>query len=446
MSANPVNHQRILAAIQSELWAITPEALQQIVAIAQGMGDPEALAAKLGNPLAKTKTVTVRDGVAIMPVIGPIFRYANVITQISGASSVDILATDLQSAVDNDAIKSIILEIDSPGGQVAGISEFAAQIRAANTIKPIVAYVSDKAASAAYWLASAAGSVIANDTSLLGSIGVVMQAFIEDDGGSLKFISSQSPLKHADLTTDRGRLQHQKTVDALAEVFIGAVADYRGTTREAVIANYGGGGLLIAADAIAAGMADKLGSLESVIAQLSGGKTITLSTRGNKLMTNITREIVASDYPDIAKALTDEGYAAGLIEGKKLGAQDERTRIQGIEALAMPGHDALIAQLKFDGSTTTEQAAVKIVLAEKNTRVEMAAKIAADTPKTVPHAVAAFNDGDAGGGETLLGSEKYEHEWKNSAALQQEFKSMAGYVAFKKANERGLVKQFGGVR
>jgi ClpP class serine protease len=439
-----MEHKRILAAIQSELWAITPEALQQVVAIAQGFGDPEAVAAKLGKPLTNTRTVTVRDGVAVVPVIGPIFRYANLFTMISSATSIEVLATDLQAAVDNPDVKAIILEIDSPGGQVAGVSEFAAQIRAANSIKPVTSYISDAGASAAYWIASAAGSIVASDTARIGSIGVVMQASIGEEDGTVKFISSQSPHKQADPGTDQGRLQYQKTVDALAEVFIGAVASYRGTTREAVIANYGSGGVMIAADAISAGMADKLGSLESLIAQLSSGKTLSTSRQGKTTMSNITRELIASDHPDIAKAFTDDGYAAGLEAGKKLGAEAERSRIQGIEALAMPGHDALIAQLKYDGETTAEQAAVKILTAEKTTRASMADKLGQDTPKPLPHAPAAFNDGEgADGGEKLTGQAKWEHEWKCSESLQAEFKTIESYVAYQKANEKGLVKRFG---
>lgn len=146
--------RRILSAINAELWAITPEALQQVIAVAQGFGDVEALSAKLGRPLTNTRAVTVREGVAMVPVMGPIFRYANMFTEVSAATSIQMLAADLQTAVDDPAIKAIILEIDSPGGQLAGVSELAAQIRAANSSKPVVAYISDMGASAAYWLAS----------------------------------------------------------------------------------------------------------------------------------------------------------------------------------------------------------------------------------------------------------------------------------------------------
>jgi ClpP class serine protease len=397
-------HSHVLKALQSSLWAITPEALNQVIAIAQGFGDPEAVAARLGKPLTNTHDASVREGVALVPVIGPIFRYADLFTRISGATSIQTLATDLQTAVDDPAIKAIILEIDSPGGQVAGVSEFADQIRAANAIKPVTAYISDIGASAAYWIAAAAGEIVVSNTARLGSIGVVMQATINDEEDTIKFISSQSPLKHADPASDTGKAQNQKTVDNLAEVFINAVADYRTTTREAVIANFGLGGMHIASDAIAVGMADRLGSLESLIAELSNSKTLSTSSRQGKLAMNqpqtLTKESLFAEQPDFAKALTDEYYQAGLAVGIAQGAEAERVRIQGIEALATLGHDDLIATFKYDGRTTAADAALQILSAEKLTRLDMAEKLAKDTPKPVPHAQAAFNDGGDKDGET----------------------------------------------
>ena len=442
-----------LSILQAELWAITPDALQQIIAIAQGYGDAEAVAARLGKPLTNAHTASVRDGVAVIPVIGPIFRYANLFTEISGATSVQILALDLQTAIEDPNVKAIILEIDSPGGMVAGISEFAAQVRAANSIKSVVAYISDMGASAAYWIAAAAGEIISSDTARSGSIGVVMQATIDTEQDTIKFISSQSPLKHADPGTDAGKMQYQKNVDALAEVFITSVAGYRGATRAEVIANFGLGSVLIASEALSAGMIDRIGSLEAVIAGYSvptkplliGGKPHSSTYPGIKLMDKptITRESLAADYPDIYKALTDEAYAAGLMAGKAQGAESERLRIQGIEELATLGHDALIAQFKFDGQTTAAEAALKILGAEKTNRAAMADKLKADTPLPVPHAVASLNDGGQNEDGKLTGIEKWEHDYKNSADLKAEFPTMGAYVAYQKAAEKGLVRRLG---
>jgi hypothetical protein len=107
----------------SRPWLMLPDALDSLMAIADRQGDPEALEAKLGRPLDNTRMVTMRDGIAIIPVTGPIMRYANLFTRISGATSTQELATDLQTALDDPKVKGIILNVDSPGGEANGINE-----------------------------------------------------------------------------------------------------------------------------------------------------------------------------------------------------------------------------------------------------------------------------------------------------------------------------------
>ena len=82
-------------------WAILPESLETILSIAGRYNDdPEAVAAKIGRPLNNTRTVSMRGDTAVIPVHGPIFRYANLFTEISGATSIEVMATDLQKAMD----------------------------------------------------------------------------------------------------------------------------------------------------------------------------------------------------------------------------------------------------------------------------------------------------------------------------------------------------------
>jgi ClpP class serine protease len=220
-----------------------------------------------------------------VPVRGPIFRYANLFTEVSGATSVEQLALDFGAAVDNPAVAAIVLEIDSPGGMVAGVSEFAGQVRAATKRKPVVAYVSDLGASAAYWIASAAGELVVSDTARVGSIGVVLRAYRDTDNDAIKFVSAQSPRKQVRPDSDTGAAIYQAEVDALAEIFISAVAAYRAVSAETVAADFGQGALLVGAAAVAAGMADRLGTLENIIAGLAG------STRegGSSMQDTFTR-------------------------------------------------------------------------------------------------------------------------------------------------------------
>jgi capsid assembly protease len=255
-------------------WAIRPESLQTILAIAQRQTDgPEALAAKLGRPLQNAQNATMRGSVAVVPVVGPVFRYANVFTDVSGATSTELLARDFSAAVENPKVRAIVLSIDSPGGEAAGINELAKLIAAGAKQKPVVAYASGMMASGAYWLASAAGEIVADDTAMLGSVGVVLSAQRRNgDANFIEVVSSQSPAKRADPASPEGRAQIQRLADELAAVFVRAVASNRAVSEAHVLERFGRGGLMLAAAAITAGMADRIGTMEGVIAELEAGR------------------------------------------------------------------------------------------------------------------------------------------------------------------------------
>jgi signal peptide peptidase SppA len=275
-------------AIQTEIdedGTVRAPALKNILEIALRAKEPdfEAVAQKMADRQDQDGVMEMRGSVAVINVAGPIFRYANLFTWISGATSVQELATAFRAAVDDPTVSGIVLNVDSPGGEVAGIGELATAIYEARGTKPIVAYADDLTASAAYWLASAADKIVASDTAELGSIGVV--ATVVDRGPregvkTYQFVSSQSPNKRPSLETDAGRATIQQRIDDLAAVFVAAIARNRGVSEDKVLSEFGQGGVMIASKAIAAGMADSTGSFEGVIAELaavSGGKPAGLS-------------------------------------------------------------------------------------------------------------------------------------------------------------------------
>lgn len=257
-------------------WAITEAGLRQILEVAErAHPSPEAVAARLGRPLENTRTVDVRDGVAIVPVVGPIFRYANLFTEISGATSIEVLARDFNQALEDPGVRAIALNVNSPGGEADGVNELSRLIYDARNRKPIVAYIGGIGASGAYWLASAADQVIAEESALLGSVGVVatFRDTRERDAKAgvvnYEVVSSQSPLKRPDPATDAGRNQIQTIVDAQAEIMVGAIARNRGISADRVLADFGQGNLLSASQAVAAGMADRLGTCEGLVSALA---------------------------------------------------------------------------------------------------------------------------------------------------------------------------------
>lgn len=366
--------------VLSAPWAIRTDSLLEIqsIAAAHQAGqkiDIEAVEARIGRPLANTRAVTVRGETAMIPITGPVFRYANLMTEISGATSLQVLATDFAAADSNPAIRNIVLVIDSPGGQANGIAEFAQLVRGAS--KPVIAYIDNTAASAAYWIAAAAGQVVMSKTAMVGSIGAVVSIDTRKDGDRVEIVSSQSPNKRSDVTTDAGRAEIQTLIDGLAQLFIDDVAAYRRTTADNVVAKFGGGSMKLAAEAVALGMADRIGTLETLLADLAGK---TQPNKGPRMPetnnTPLTLESLRASHPALVATLLAEGAAA------------ERSRIAAVEAQSLPGHEALIAQLKADGTSTGGDAAMQVLAAERGKLNSMAAKLHADAPAAVPHVVA----------------------------------------------------------
>jgi capsid assembly protease len=279
-------------AVLSQQWAIRPETLQQILDIAARTApadieaaarrleerdralEPEAVSAQPGTRLEGSRRSRVRGSTAVIPVEGPVFRYANLMTELSGATSIEMLAADFSTALRSPDVQSILLHIDSPGGQANGTGEFADMIYAARGQKPVWAYVSNDGASAAYWIASAAEKVITAPSAMLGSIGVA--AVLPDpkrkDGKEIEFVSSQSPRKRPNVSTDEGRAQIQATVDALADVFVAGVARNRNRTVDEVLDGFGGGDVFVGQAAVDAGLADEVGSYEGALAELNAPK------------------------------------------------------------------------------------------------------------------------------------------------------------------------------
>lgn len=412
--------------VTSQPWLITEEALQTIVAIAERTNDIDALAARVGRPLVNTRRVEVRDSVAIIPITGPIFRYANLFSEISGATSTEALAKDIRTAVDDPLIESIVLEVNSPGGAAAGINELADMIFQARQDKTIIAYGDGQVSSAAYWLASAADLIVVDRTAVLGSIGVRMT--IQDTSGReqragvrvTQIISSQSPDKDLDPSLDESRAKLQKIVDDLAEVFVGAVARNRDTTVETVLEKFGRGGSIVGQRAVDAGMADRIGSLEEVIAELQPARAfnrrtfnMVLNRKGadfkGPITVKSTDELRAAleaghTVDEVSLATVDvaaltaaankagrdeaakelaETHKTATAEAVKAAVATERTRISGLQAIAVKGFENEI-QAAVESGASVEATAIEISKLARTRGVTVAA-LAGDAPGAVKH-------------------------------------------------------------
>lgn len=386
-------------------WAITPDKLLEIQAIyathLRGEKiDVAAVEQRIGRPLAnEPKSYEIIDGVAILPIEGVIAKRANLFMQISGGVSSEMVARSLREALADTSVHSIILSIDSPGGTVDGTQLLANIIVAGRDAKPIVTFASGMMGSAAYWIGSAAQAIyIADDTTEVGSIGVVATHVdvskaeeargvktTEVYAGKFKRISSQyAPL------SDDGRKTIQERVDYTYSLFVQAVAHNRGVAEEKVLSDMADGRVFMGKQAIEAGLVDGVSTLDALVSKLNvdrqagttkpraGAAHKPTPPKGNSM--SLTKDQVAADHPDIAKAFMADGATA------------ERARIQAVEGQSMAGHEAIINTMKFDGKSTAGDAALAVLAAEKSVLSSRAAALAKDAPDPLKQAPAKPGD------------------------------------------------------
>jgi ClpP class serine protease len=337
-------------------WAMLPDHLERMMAIAQRIqSDPksaremleqrQAIMEKQGDLMEGTRKVRLQDGVATVPIIGPICRYADMFSEFSGMTSLEKVAPDFQKAVDNPDAKAVLLYLDSPGGEVNGTSEFANMVYAARQKKPVVAYVANLGCSAAYWIASAASRIVVADTGTAGSIGVVATFRKRRQDNTIEIVSTQSPHKRPDIESDSGRATIQQHIDKLASVFIGAVAQYRGVDESTVISKYGQGGVFVGSDAVERGLADQVGTLESLVSEYS---------KPNKKQYSLGI-MAESDISGYANPIALSTVADSDVEDEdEINAETEDTIVvntQGEEAEMSVNKDEIQAMLKANNES-----------------------------------------------------------------------------------------------
>lgn len=340
---------------------------------------PDMLEAQHGQRMERTWTVRQRGSVAVMDIRGAISRYDSFLNWLRGGTALEDLAVDFKTALDNPAVKTIVLYIDSPGGEAAGINEFAEMVHNAN--KPVIAYVGNMAASAALWIASAAKEIVVNTTAELGSLGVVF-GYRKNESNVVEIVSAISPKKRLDPATEEGRAEVQQRADDLAEIFVSQVAKYRKTTKEKVKNDFGQGGMMIAEKAIKAGMADRLGTFEALIASLQTN-TITYGGSQMGLLTELRTLIAGKEDKDVEAAFASVGFlpkknepktdidalkAEAMEAGKIAGAEEaqaaEQKRITAIMEkcqLAQVSNPKFISEIL---ALTPEEAGKKIIEAQ----------------------------------------------------------------------------------
>lgn len=412
-------------------WALAPAKLRELqdiyAAHLQGqVPDIAAIEARMGRPLKnEAAAYEVIDTVAVLPVQGVLAPKANLMMQISGGMSLQMMMTEFKRSLADTSVRSIILHMDTPGGSVLSTPEFAALVH--NASKPVVAFSDGQMASAGVWIGSAAqGVYISGPTVQVGSIGVVAQhrdfsqreaqegvRTTEITAGRYKRIASNfEPL------SQEGRVHIQEQVDYLYSLFVDAVALHMGKSTEQVLTDMADGRVFTGQQAISAGLVDGTSSLQELIAQMSKDpravvkrqrgpvkQAITASTttgasapvfipeqeRASTMSTPEAQAAAAAQATAISAAiagLTSATLASGnpalfatlQSEFTAAGAKAERERIQAVRAQSMAGHETLIDTLAFDGTTTGPEAAVAVLQAHREKLAKTATAHFNDAP------------------------------------------------------------------
>ena len=303
-----MKRQLLLAEFMAQPWALEPDRLRAYATVvrrwsAGESASPEVMASVRADVQQRqqTRAAAPRAGgksIAVLPLYGVISQRANMVDDVSGSggTSTEIFTKALRQALADETISAIVIDADSPGGGVFGVSELASVILAVRETKPIIGIANSLAASAAYWLLASCSSVYATPGAQVGSIGVY--AAHDDLSGAMEmsgvrttlvsagtFKTEGSPFAPLD---DAARATMQDSVNQYYALFLSAVAAGRGVSVEQVRSGMGQGRVLSARDALAAKMVDGIATRDQVVQHLArGGSAGGLSRSGGRSATSV---------------------------------------------------------------------------------------------------------------------------------------------------------------
>ena len=283
-----MNHQLLVAEFLSTPWALMPERLHAITnVLSRWVGDATASSEvnqqiKQDRRARETRKTEARgksgSGIAVMPLYGVVTQRGNMLEEVSGSgcTSTQQFAAGLRELLADDSVGQILIDIDSPGGSVYGVSELADEIRAARETKPVVAIANSLAASAAYWLGSAASEFYVTPGGEVGSIGVWQAHFdysqaMASDGVKATLVSAGQYKVEANPYEPLDPEAHafmQSRVDDYYQAFTKAVARGRNVPISQVRSGMGQGRVLGADAAKSLAMVDDIATLDDVLRKM----------------------------------------------------------------------------------------------------------------------------------------------------------------------------------
>lgn len=271
-------YERILAAAIASPWMMEPN-MGEIVAgiltrrINGELMDPVVISAAVAAKRPQSRSRS--PGVALVPVHGVMMQRASMFDDMSGLTSTEVIGNQIDQAVADPSVDTIVMDIDSPGGSVFGVDELATKISNATKTKKVIAVANSQAGSGAYYIGSQASEFVVTPSGAVGSIGVyVMHVDRSEEmkarGRKVSYISAGEHKlagnEHSPLGAEAAAVI-QSSVDAWYSQFVKAVARGRDVSQTKVRDGFGKGSMVHSEAAVKEGMADRTGTLEEVLAR-----------------------------------------------------------------------------------------------------------------------------------------------------------------------------------
>ncbi len=290
--------------------------------------------------------------IAVVTLAGPIVsgRGGRQLSPLGTSSAGgDTIAAALRQAGADDDVSAVVLRVDSPGGSVTGSETIWREVvRLREAGKPVVASMGAVAASGGYYVSMAADAIVANAGTLTGSIGVVTGKFIARELKARLGIGSDSVRTNANANawsanapfTDEQHAHVEAEADLFYADFVQRVGDGRNMSVEAVDA-VARGRVWTGADALARGLVDELGGLQTaidrakVLAGLDADTNVKLLVLPGSSLLDVLRpkassQPAAASLPDLFGSLVGRSAVAVLTHAER--------QLTGVNALWLGGH------------------------------------------------------------------------------------------------------------
>lgn len=329
-------YSRILGYVQTAIWAIDRDKMDEILAVlafraSGGTFTEDEIEARIGA--ASGGSSSQGGAVAVVPLRGVIAHRMGGMSDSSGGASAERFTRMMQMAASDPAIAAIVIDCDSPGGTVNGISEAANAVYEARQVKPVIAQANGSMQSAAFWVCSQASEIVASPGLLdnsIGSIGVItahqdLSAKLEKEGIKATIVSAgkyKGEGNPFEPLSDERLAYLQASVDTAYTAFVTAVARGRGVDASAVRSGYGEGRSLSAVDAKRAGMVDRIAPMDATLARLSSPQI-----RG-KIMSGARAEVPDGDVFSAEEAVILMGLTAAHDTPEIHGDADRLRRLR----------------------------------------------------------------------------------------------------------------------